>query len=108
MQDEVQQQIEQVVKSNSLVIFMKGTPQAPQCGFSAATVNVFDSLGVEYAAVDVLADFGVREGVKQYTNWPTIPQVFVNGEFIGGCDICQEMYLSGELAKMVEGVAKRA
>lgn len=106
--DEVQQRIEQLVRETGILIFMKGTPQAPMCGFSAATVNVFDSLGVAYTAVDVLADQSVREGVKLYTNWPTIPQVFIQGEFIGGCDICQELYISGDLGKMVEKLRVRA
>ena len=108
MPDEVQQRIEELVKESQVLVFMKGTPTAPMCGFSAATVNVFESLNVEYTAVDVLADQSIREGVKGYTNWPTIPQGFIQGEFIGGCDICQELYLSGELAKMVEKVRAKA
>lgn len=103
MEEELQKKIDDLVKNNTLVVFMKGTPTAPQCGFSAATVNVMDQLGIPYTAVNVLEDFSIREAVKTYTNWPTIPQVFVKGEFIGGCDICQELHSTGELSKMVNG-----
>lgn len=105
MEEELHQKIDGLIKANQVLVFMKGTPTAPQCGFSAATVHVLDQLGVRYTAVNVLEDFSVREAVKTFTNWPTIPQVFIKGEFIGGCDICQELYSTGELAKMVEGIA---
>jgi monothiol glutaredoxin len=96
-----QEKIKQAVDGSTIVIFMKGTPVMPQCGFSAATVQVFQRMGVPFATVNVLADPEVREGVKQLTKWPTIPQVFVGGKFIGGCDIVKEMDASGELAKLV-------
>jgi monothiol glutaredoxin len=94
--------IRTTVESNKIVIFMKGNRHFPQCGFSAATIEVFEELGVPYETVDVLQDMDVREGVKQFTKWPTIPQVFVSGKFIGGCDIVREMHASGELQPMVK------
>ncbi len=99
---DVTEQIRSAIANNKILIFMKGTRSFPQCGFSAATVQVFEELGVPFETVDVLADMDVREGIKRYTNWPTIPQVFINGKFIGGCDIIREMYESGELEPMVK------
>lgn len=93
--------IEKTVKDNDVVLFMKGTPTFPQCGFSSTVVQVFDYLGVEYGAVNVLENPDVRQGIKDYNNWPTIPQVFVKGEFIGGCDIVKEMFESGELRTLL-------
>jgi monothiol glutaredoxin len=86
---------------------MKGVPEQPRCGFSSTVVQILDNLGVEYAAVDVLQSEAVREGVKTYSDWPTIPQLYVKGEFVGGCDIVREMYASGELQELLEsqGVA---
>jgi len=104
--DAVLTQIEEMVKKNKILIFMKGTPSLPMCGFSAATIQVFDALDVPYETVDVLEDPVVREGVKRYSKWPTIPQVYINGEFIGGCDIVREMYASGELEPLVRAAAK--
>lgn len=101
MADDILSQIDQYVKDTPILIFMKGNPQFPMCGFSAATIQIFDSLGVPYQTVDVLQNPAVREGIKQYSNWPTIPQVYVKGEFIGGCDIIQEMHQSGELEPVV-------
>ncbi len=95
---DVQQQIEQVVKANDVVLFMKGTPQMPMCGFSGQVVQILDYLGVPYQGVNVLADEEVRQGIKDFSNWPTIPQLYVKGEFIGGCDIIREMFQAGELA----------
>jgi monothiol glutaredoxin len=95
-------EIEKEVKDNPIVVYMKGTPRFPMCGFSAATVEVLDSLGVPYKAVDILAEGAKREAVKAYTKWPTIPQVFVGGKFIGGCDIVREMHAKGELAALVK------
>jgi monothiol glutaredoxin len=92
--------IEALVHANPIVLFMKGTPQAPQCGFSAVVVGALDRLEVEYAAHDVLADPELRQGIKQYSEWPTIPQLYVDGAFVGGADIVREMYLSGELDKL--------
>src|ERR1051325_1656100 len=97
----VQDEIKGLVEKNKVVIFMKGTPQMPMCGFSAATVECLKSLGVPFEAVNVLARPEIRDGIKQFTNWPTIPQVFVGGKFGGGCDIVREMHASGELARLV-------
>ena len=96
---DVLQQIDQTVKANDVVLFMKGTPQFPMCGFSGQVVQILDYLGVQYAGVNVLDDEGVRQGIKDYANWPTIPQLYVKGEFVGGCDIIREMFQSGELAQ---------
>lgn len=94
--------IEEVVKGSPVAIFMKGSPNAPQCGFSASASGILSSYGKPYAHVNVLADPDVREGVKSYTNWPTIPQVFVGGEFVGGADILKQLHDSGELKGMIE------
>ncbi len=94
--------IDATVKGNGVVLFMKGTPLFPQCGFSSRAIAILEHLGVEYASVDVLQDPGVRQGIKAYSDWPTIPQLYVKGEFVGGSDIMMEMYESGELADLVE------
>ena len=94
--------IKATIEQHRVVIYMKGSPMMPQCGFSAATIEVFKALGVKFHTVNVLADPSVREGVKQLTGWPTIPQVFVDGKFIGGCDIVKEMNASGELAELLK------
>lgn len=94
---DIQQQIDQVVKTHDVVLFMKGTPQFPQCGFSSQVVQILDYLGVPYQGVNVLDNEDVRQGIKEYSNWPTIPQLYVKGEFLGGCDIVREMFQSGEL-----------
>jgi monothiol glutaredoxin len=99
---DTQQRIKQQVESHPVVLFMKGTPQFPQCGFSALAVQVLTACGVQdFHTVDVLADNDIRQGIKDYANWPTIPQLYVNGEFVGGSDIMREMYQSGELQKML-------
>ncbi|HEX3651972.1 MAG TPA: Grx4 family monothiol glutaredoxin [Rhizomicrobium sp.] len=85
------------IASNDVVLYMKGTPVFPQCGFSAATVQILSNLGVKFKAVDVLKDPEVRAGIKEFSNWPTIPQLYVKGEFVGGCDILREMYEADEL-----------
>ena len=103
MTDTVQKKIKQIVEENKVVIFMKGTPDQPQCGFSAKTIQCLSAVGVKPAAVDVLADPEIRDGVKQFTNWPTIPQVFIGGKFVGGCDIVTELFERGELKQMVQG-----
>lgn len=91
------------IDSNDVVLFMKGTRKIPQCGFSATVVQILERLGVEnYKDINVLADQEIREGVKVFSNWPTIPQLYVKGEFIGGCDIAREMYQSGELAQLLK------
>ena len=101
MSNPVHEKIDGLVKGNKIVLFMKGIPQAPQCGFSAKVVEILNSLGVQYDSVDVLADPEIRQGVKEYANWPTIPQLYVDGEFVGGCDIVIEMAQRGELQKLV-------
>jgi monothiol glutaredoxin len=89
--------IDSAVKSNDVFLFMKGTPDFPQCGFSSQVVQILNYLGVDYQSANVLADQALREGVKAYTNWPTIPQLYIKGEFVGGADIVREMFQSGEL-----------
>ena len=98
----VQDQIAKTVGENDVVLYMKGTPTFPQCGFSSTVVQVLDYLGADYQSVNVLEDPEIRQGIKAYNNWPTIPQVFVKGEFIGGCDIVREMFESGELRQLME------
>jgi monothiol glutaredoxin len=94
----VHDKIKAEVTSSDIVVFMKGTPQFPQCGFSGQVAQIMDYLGVSWKGVNVLDDAEIRQGIKEYNNWPTIPQVFVKGEFVGGCDIVREMFQSGELA----------
>lgn len=98
---DVNQRISEEVTSSDVVLFMKGTPVFPQCGFSATVVQVLSLMGVKFKGVDVLADDDIREGIKAYSNWPTIPQLYVKGEFLGGCDIIREMYESGELGEVL-------
>ncbi|MFV2002307.1 MAG: Grx4 family monothiol glutaredoxin [Paracoccaceae bacterium] len=93
-------QIKDTVTENDVVLFMKGTKTMPQCGFSSRVAGVLNYMGVEFADVDVLADDGVRQGIKEYSDWPTIPQLYVKGEFVGGCDIITEMTMSGELDQL--------
>jgi monothiol glutaredoxin len=98
----IQDKIREQVTSNRVVLYMKGTPQFPQCGFSATTVEILKRCGVtDYQAVDVLQDPEIRQGIKEYANWPTIPQLYLNGEFIGGCDILKEMFQAGELQQLL-------
>lgn len=99
-QDKIKQQIE----DNKIVLYMKGTPDFPQCGFSGKVVNILRQLSAEFIGVNVLADSDIRQGIKDYSNWPTIPQLYVNGEFIGGCDILSEMYENGELQGKLSSV----
>jgi monothiol glutaredoxin len=96
------EKIEAAVKENKIMIFMKGNRSFPQCGFSAATVAIFDEIGEPYATADVLSDPELRDAIKQYSNWPTIPQVYIDGKFVGGCDIIREMHESGELEPLVK------
>ena len=102
---DTQQRIAELVGSRPIVLFMKGSALFPQCGFSSRAVAILDHLGVEFEAVDVLQDSELRDGVKQYSQWPTIPQLYVGGEFVGGSDIMYEMYESGELQQLVGQVA---
>ena len=89
--------IDNEVKTNDVVLFMKGTPVFPQCGFSSQVVQILDYLGIDYKGINVLESIDVRQGIKDYSNWPTIPQLYVKGEFVGGCDIVREMFQAGEL-----------
>jgi len=95
--------IDNEVKSNDVVLFMKGTPGFPQCGFSGQVVQILDYVGVDYKGVNVLTSADLRQGIKDYSNWPTIPQLYVKGEFVGGCDIVSEMFQSGELQSHLQG-----
>jgi len=95
-------QIQAAIAGNKILIFMKGNRTFPMCGFSAATVQIFEELGVPFETVDVLADEEVRQAIKTYSNWPTIPQVYIDGKFVGGCDIVRELYESGELQMLIE------
>ena len=98
---EIQAWIANEVKTNDVVLFMKGTPTFPQCGFSSQVVQILDYLGIDYKGVNVLENMDIRQGVKEYSNWPTIPQLYVKGEFVGGSDIMGEMFQSGELQKLL-------
>ena len=98
---EIHSKIETMVKDNPVILFMKGDRQFPQCGFSSQVVQILDHLDVEYATINVLADEEIRQGIKTYSDWPTIPQLYVKGEFIGGCDIIREMYADGGLQELL-------
>ena len=108
MAEETNARIETIVKENDVVLFMKGTPLFPQCGFSSRAVAILDHCGVAYESVDVLQDMEIRQGIKAYSDWPTIPQLYVKGEFLGGSDIMMEMFEAGELQQTLEeqGIAK--
>ena len=105
----IREDIENIVKSSDVVLFMKGSPQFPQCGFSGQVVQILDHVGVPFKGVNVLESDAVRQGIKEYANWPTIPQLYIKGEFVGGCDIVREMFQSGELVPLLEekGIALR-
>ena len=106
---DTKQRIKDQVTGSPVVLYMKGTPQAPQCGFSALAVQVLNACGVsDFASVNVLADAEIRQGIKEYANWPTVPQLYINGEFVGGSDIMREMYQSGELQKLLESSSQKA
>jgi monothiol glutaredoxin len=102
MNDAVQDQIARDVAENDVVLFMKGTPQMPQCGFSSTVVQILKHLGVPFKGVDVLASNELRQGIKDYSSWPTIPQLYVKGELVGGCDIVREMFTAGELKELLD------
>ncbi len=102
MTPEVKARIEKLVNENKIMVFMKGSKLMPQCGFSNNVVQILNTLGVPYETLDILADPEIRQGVKEYSNWPTIPQIYIDGEFVGGSDIAIELYQSGELQQMVE------
>ena len=103
-EQEALQKIQQDVEGNPVCLFMKGTKDAPMCGFSAQVVHILNSYGVNYHTVNVLDNWDIREGIKKFANWPTIPQLYVNGKFVGGCDITSELHRKGELAKILEAV----
>lgn len=102
MTDAAHETIRNEIENNDVMLFMKGTPQFPQCGFSAAVVQILNYLGVEYGSMNVLADEDVRHGIKTFSDWPTIPQLYVKGEFVGGCDIVREMFEKGELRPFLQ------
>jgi monothiol glutaredoxin len=106
----VSDRIKDDISSNDIVLYMKGSPVFPQCGFSAAVVQVLTHLGVKFKGIDILQDPSLRQGIKEFSNWPTIPQLYVKGEFVGGCDIVREMFDSGELQQLLsdKGVAGKA
>ncbi|NMM44419.1 Grx4 family monothiol glutaredoxin [Rhodospirillaceae bacterium KN72] len=110
MDGQVKERIEGEITGSDVVLFMKGTPVFPQCGFSAAVVQVLNHLGVPFKGVNVLDDMSVREGIKEFSQWPTIPQLYVKGEFVGGCDIVREMFETGELGDLLnsKGIAVEA
>jgi monothiol glutaredoxin len=110
MTDDIQVRLQGLVDANPVLLFMKGSPLFPQCGFSSRAISILNHLGVEFESVDVLQDQGVRQGIKAFSDWPTIPQLYVKGEFVGGSDIMMEMYESGELAQLLadKGVAASA
>lgn len=105
---DVLERIKQQVEGHPIVLYMKGTPQLPQCGFSSRTAQALQACGVEFAYVNVLADPEVYENLPRYANWPTFPQLYINGELVGGCDITLELYQNGELEKMVKGATAKA
>ena len=102
MDQQVKEQIEKEINDNKICLFMKGTPDAPQCGFSMAVSNILKILNVEFKGVNVLENQELRQGIKEYSDWPTIPQLYIKNEFVGGCDIIKEMFESGELTKLFE------
>ena len=104
MSRDVNAEIKQSIESNPVTLFMKGTPEAPQCGFSAQVIQILNSYEIPFHTVNVLDDWDVREGVKQFSNWPTVPQLYVNGKFVGGCDITMEMHRKGELEPVLKTV----
>ncbi|MFV1993000.1 MAG: Grx4 family monothiol glutaredoxin [Acidiferrobacterales bacterium] len=95
--------ISEQVNNNKVMLYMKGTPQFPQCGFSGKAIQILQACGTEFGSADVLADPDIRQGIKDFSNWPTVPQLYVNGQFVGGCDIMIEMYENGELQKVING-----
>lgn len=102
MTPELKARLDELVNQNKILVFMKGSKLMPQCGFSNNVVQILNSMGVPYNTIDVLEDYDIRQGIKEYSNWPTIPQVYVNGEFVGGSDILIELYQKGELQEMLE------
>ncbi len=102
LSDKTQERLKDQIKNNKIILYMKGSRETPMCGFSGRVVKLLDSYGVNYETVDVLLDEEIRQGIKELSNWPTIPQLYVNGQFVGGCDICEEMHFNGELETVVK------
>jgi len=99
---EIQKKIEEIIKKNKVVLFMKGTPEMPKCGFSMTVCNILKQLRINFFSVNVLSDELIRQGIKEYSNWPTIPQLYISGNFVGGCDIVKEMNENGDLKKLIQ------
>ena len=108
MSEDIKTRIEKTLGSNRIMLFMKGSPAMPQCGFSAAVVSILKELGVPYGSYNILADQELREGLKAYSNWPTYPQLYVDGQLVGGCDIVREMHAKGELKPLIEKAVGQA
>ncbi|WP_462137899.1 Grx4 family monothiol glutaredoxin [Candidatus Mycalebacterium sp.] len=106
MSEEIQNAIKSRVENNRILLFMKGTREMPECGFSAKVVQILNTLGARYETVNVLESEEIRQGIKEFSSWPTIPQLYIDGNFIGGCDICEEMFRKGELEQAVESAEK--
>ncbi len=102
MSDNIKEEISKMVSADKVVLFMKGNPDMPMAGFSSRVVDILNKLGTQYQAYDVLSNGKLRSGIKEFSNWPTLPQLYIDGEFVGGCDICVEMFESGELAKKLD------
>ena len=102
--DNILEKIQEEIQNNPVLLFMKGTDQFPQCGFSSVVVQILKTLGAPFKTIDVLADPAIRQGIKDFSNWPTIPQLYIKGEFIGGCDIVREMYQAGELEALLKDI----
>ncbi len=102
MSDNIKEEISRMISENRVVLFMKGNPDMPMCGFSSRVVDILNKLEIRYQSYDVLSDPKLRSGIKEFSNWPTLPQLYIDGEFVGGCDICVEMFENGELAKKLD------
>jgi monothiol glutaredoxin len=102
MDSKVEERIKSEIEANPIILFMKGNKEAPQCGFSAQVVQILNSYGVDYKTIDILADYDLREGIKEYSSWPTIPQLYVRGEFVGGCDISMELHRKGKMKDILD------
>ena len=101
MNEEIKNRIETMIRSNKVFLFLKGTPESPECGFSMRVIQILKSLHVDFGYCNILEEEDIRQGIKEYANWPTIPQLYIDGEFIGGCDITEQLYQSGELQKLL-------
>lgn len=106
MSQDIKEKIKSQIENNKVILYMKGSKESPMCGFSAQVVNILASYGIDFETVDVLQDQEIRQGIKDYSDWPTIPQLYIDGQFIGGCDICTEMHFNGELKPLVQKAAE--